>query len=105
MDDIRELDFGDWEGKTATEILQTHPTELSAFWQDPNSMTPPGGEAFSVFESRIRWSWEQRLSDPRQSQLMVCHAGPIRMIRLIELGLPTEQLMHYEVQPGSLHQF
>ena len=105
VEGLKELDFGEWEGQTATQILQTHPDELTAFWRDPYSITPPGGESYALFESRIRQSWEERLSDARRSQLIVCHAGPIRMIRVLEYQLPVDQLMHYEVASGSLHQF
>lgn len=49
---LRELDFGEWEGKTYAE-LKDHPAYRS--WiDDPSSVTPPDGESLMSFQIRIR---------------------------------------------------
>jgi len=49
---LRELHFGEWEGKTY-EDLKGNP--LYRRWiEDPAAVTPPGGESWEAFSSRIR---------------------------------------------------
>ncbi|MEK3733845.1 MULTISPECIES: histidine phosphatase family protein [Paenibacillus] len=48
---LRELDFGQWEGKTYDD-LKENPAYRS--WiDDPSSVTPPGGESWEAFQQRI----------------------------------------------------
>src|SRR5262249_40011302 len=43
-DDLRETDFGDWEGFTLAEIQQRWPAAAAAWRRDPEQ-APPGGES------------------------------------------------------------
>src|SRR3546814_10086214 len=39
----RELDFGDWDGKAASDVDRE---ALGRFWGDPDAFPPPGGESW-----------------------------------------------------------
>src|ERR1700753_1908991 len=43
-DDLRETDFGDWDGFTLAEIEQRWPVAV-ARWRDRPEQSPPGGES------------------------------------------------------------
>src|SRR5246500_4913012 len=45
-DDLRETDFGDWDGFTLAEIQQRWPAAAAAWRRDPEQ-APPGGESFA----------------------------------------------------------
>src|SRR3546814_4657391 len=40
----RELDFGDWDGKAASDVDRE---ALGRFWGDPDAFPPPGGGSWS----------------------------------------------------------
>ncbi|MGV8812397.1 histidine phosphatase family protein, partial [Pseudomonas aeruginosa] len=42
--DLRELHFGDWEGRSAASRRDGHSEALGRFWADPYVFTPPGGQ-------------------------------------------------------------
>ena len=46
-DDLRETDFGAWEGLTFREARQRWPDEVTAWLGDPE-VAPPGGESFAA---------------------------------------------------------
>ncbi len=50
---IREINFGEWEGLSASQIADRWPETSEKFWNDPNSATPPGGESWSGFAARV----------------------------------------------------
>lgn len=78
---LREIHFGDWEGKTASELLAADPEALACFWNDPVSYPPPGAEDVRELETRVRLAWDDlttRLAGMRV--LVVTHGGPLRII-------------------------
>src|SRR5690349_8892340 len=77
-DDLRETDFGDWEGFTLAEIQQRWPTAAAAWRRDPER-APPGGESFADTAHRVDRACDRLLRDHGgQTVLVVSHITPIR---------------------------
>ncbi|MGO1501378.1 MAG: histidine phosphatase family protein [Marinobacter sp.] len=78
---LREISFGEWEGRTAEDVMASDGERLRQFWANPIASTPPGGEPAIDFNGRVVQSWhhwQQALAG--QKVLIVCHGGVIRMI-------------------------
>lgn len=101
--DLRELDFGQWEGRTAAELMVDQSEALGRFWENPYSFTPPGGEPLPEFEARILTAIE-RLTDRYAGEriLLVTHGGVMRLLLAEARGLPREQLLQVEVGHGAM---
>lgn len=101
--DLRELHFGDWEGRTAAQIVQTQADELGRFWSDPYAYTPPGGEPVGAFAERVVTAME-RLTRQHAGKrvLLVTHGGVMRLLLARARGLPREQLLQVEVGHGAM---
>lgn len=101
--DLRELDFGDWEGRSPADLMVDHSEALGRFWSDPYGFTPPGGEPVAMFEARIL-KGIKRLIDrcPGERVLLVSHGGVMRLLLAQARGLPREQLLQVEVGHGDL---
>ncbi len=97
-----EVDFGDWEGVTATELAKSDSNQLNAFWQDPTHHTPPNGEPFQQFQQRVLGGWGTVIQKPAKHILLITHGGPIRIILAAILGMPSQNLMRLEVPHASL---
>jgi len=101
---LREIHFGDWEGKTAAEILAAYPDRLERFWNDPVNHPPPGGESFSAFQARVLGAWDDLLARHAGTHLLiVTHGGPIRVILGHARGLPWAEALRLPVPLASLH--
>ena len=90
-DDLREINFGEWEGRTADEVMASDGARLSQFWADPVATTPPQGEPVIDFQRRVvaSWQhWQQQLAGQRV--LVVCHGGIVRMIVAEVLHIPLK---------------
>ena len=80
LPDLKEMHFGDWDGKTFAE-LNSQWDALENFWQKPAEITPPNGESLSDFRDRIAQVWRDIVfSSQNTHTLVVAHAGVIRMI-------------------------
>jgi alpha-ribazole phosphatase len=100
---LAELDFGDWEGQTAADLLTTDAEALGRFWADPLAHPPPGGEPLLVFQARVLAAWNELLRQDRGDRtLVVSHGGVIRIILCQVLGFPLVRLLELNVGHASL---
>ncbi|MBN6055335.1 bifunctional RNase H/acid phosphatase [Nonomuraea sp. RK-328] len=103
-DDLRETDFGAWEGHTFTEVQRGWPEELTR-WLADSDVAPPGGESFSQVAERVQRA-RDRLLDRYEGRtvLVVSHVTPIKTLLRLALAAPPEALyrMHLDVACLSL---
>ena len=98
-DDLRETDFGDWEGFTLAEIQQRWPAAVAA-WQHNPEQAPPGGESFADTAQRVHRACDRLLQDHSgQTVLVVSHITPIKILLCRALGVPLGTL--YRLYLGS----
>ena len=76
---LRELDFGEWEGRTAAELMVSASDALTRFWRDPLAHPPPGGETIQALQARVLAAWREIIGW-REPALIISHGGPIRVI-------------------------
>ena len=101
--DLQELHFGAWEGRSAAALMETDADALGRFWSDPYGFTPPEGEPVSDFSARVL-AVVQRLHQAYAGErvLLVSHGGVMRLLLARARGLPREQLLNVEVGHGGL---
>ena len=100
---LRELDFGGWEGKTYDELQ--HDEQYRQWLDDPQALSPPGGESLAAFRTRVAsWLEEVQQGQYRHSTelpvLVVAHGGSIRM--LVSILDPDRSFWDIEVPSGAL---
>lgn len=102
-DRLREMHFGDWEGRSTTELLRTEPDRVSRFWHDPAANPPPGAEPFITFRDRVLDAWASLSAQNAHSHhLVILHGGPIRTILGYVLELPPHALLRLEVPHAAI---
>ncbi|KPH64518.1 hypothetical protein AMS58_12170 [Pseudoalteromonas porphyrae] len=94
-DDIREFNFGDWDGRKYDELWElTHSPSIGDFWQSPWLVTPPCGENMADFYQRVFLWWQRLLmnivNNHTHKQLVITHAGVIKQLLGIICELPKE---------------
>ena len=98
-----EVGFGDWEGKSRTELEQLDPGQVSRFYQDPINNRPPGAEPLEDFVERVSGGFTKLLSDySGQSVLVVAHAGVIRAILSRVLMMPPAAMYRIHVANAGM---
>jgi alpha-ribazole phosphatase len=101
--DLQELHFGDWEGHSAAQLMETDAEGLGLFWADPYGFTPPNGEPVTAFSVRVLAAVE-RLQKAHDGErvLLISHGGVMRLLLAQARGLPREQLLQVSVSHGAL---
>jgi alpha-ribazole phosphatase len=102
----QEIDFGQWEGKTAQQIEEETPGILDLFYSDPTKYSPPDGEPFACFNDRINQSWHTLLHQyPEQHILLITHGGVIRTLFMQLLAIPVPHNFRVHIGHASLSRF
>ncbi|MCL5061296.1 MAG: alpha-ribazole phosphatase family protein [Candidatus Thermoplasmatota archaeon] len=100
---LKEVGFGEWEGKSAAEIEQAAPGTLARFKADPVNARPAGAEPLPTFHARVAAALDDLLAQHAgQHVLLVGHAGVMRMALAWALRIPLEHAYRIEVASASL---
>lgn len=103
VEDFRECDFGEWEGKTAREIAASD--DRFAHWiaGGGEAVTPPGGESGGVFMQRVCAAFEKLVEalmrSGTTSAVIVAHGGTLMSI-LSTYGIPKADFYDWMAEPG-----
>lgn len=99
-DRLREVGFGEWEGKTPDQLMQQRLAEYNAFYADPVHNRPPGAENLDAFIERVTAAYRQLAEQyAGQHVLVVAHAGVIRAV--IAHVLHAEPLGLYRIKVNN----
>lgn len=98
--ELREIDFGDWEGKTFTEISSTWPEKVQEWGTWSESFTFPAGENIGGFLDRIREVKSCIDSCDDEKILVISHGGVIRTLICLYLGLSAGNYLLFEIKAG-----
>ena len=99
--DLRETDFGAWEGLNFAEVEQRYPGDLRTWLASPD-VAPTGGESFAAVARRVAVSRDKLLARyPGRTALLVTHVTPIKTMVRLALGAPPETLFRIDLSAAS----
>lgn len=89
---LREVDFGDAEGRTRDELKASIPDAFEAFTEDPVANHWPGGEDPAAAADRgLECLREVGATERDGRVLVVCHTTLIRLMMCSLLGIPLRE--------------
>ncbi len=101
--ELREVDFGTWEGMTYAEIAQSDPQGMSRMMRLDPEFAPGNGELLGGFLARVQCVAELITRHPASHILVVTHGGIFRALLCHLLELETRKHFHtFEVAPGAM---
>lgn len=101
MEGLDEIDFGDWTGKSFSEL------EGDEAWQQWNeargSARCPGGESMTEAVARAVAAIESIATEQGEKTVVaVSHCDIIRGVIAHMLGLPLDNILRFDVDPASV---
>ena len=101
---LREINFGDWEGRTWVELQEAYPDDWQKRLQDLTNYQVPGGESLQDAADRIRPVIRRILQKhPNGDVALLAHGGVNRIILLDAIGAALEQAFSIEQDYGCLN--
>lgn len=109
LDELGEMNFGDWEGKFTAELFEQFPNELTIWWQSPTEFTPPNGESIDAFAKRIDTALikiEQFAKANQYDKLcIISHGGVIKYLYCEAQMLSLDEILKQPAELGEFHHF
>jgi ribonuclease H / adenosylcobalamin/alpha-ribazole phosphatase len=100
--DLRELDFGAWEGLTAAEAKAKSPLAFRR-WSGALDVRPPGGESIADVSARVARARARLLErHAGKTVLVVSHVTPIKLLLAAGLGVPDDIVYRVFLEAASL---
>lgn len=97
-EDLREVDFGDWEGRTFEQIAASDPAGVNRWAEFSDDFAFPGGESIGSFLNRVGRVASRLAAEPSDRLLVVTHGGVIRAMICRLLGLHPSQYVLFNVR-------
>ncbi len=104
-DDLREIDFGRWEGMSFKEIAAGDPDAVDRWAALEKDFAFPDGEGLHAFRERVEAVAGRMKDDPAETVIAFTHGGVIRLLICHFLGLDNRSFPLFDVQPASLSEF
>jgi broad specificity phosphatase PhoE len=89
IEDLREVDQGEWESRLLDEVAAQDGERLQTWWNAPHTVRLPAGESLiEVQERALRALWTLEARHHGQTVGIVAHGGVNKTILLEMLGAP-----------------
>jgi alpha-ribazole phosphatase len=98
FDELKEINFGVWEGHTYNEITEKWPGEIEAFYASEGTARAHGGESFMDVEERATKKVKELLAhhEDGDTVLIVSHGAAIRCLLFGLLGLSMGRIWAFQ---------
>jgi len=100
--ELREMDFGIFEGLTYNEIMKRYAKIYKRWLEDPFAVVIPNGESLKHLNDRANRALSKIVSGNKNKVIaIVTHAGPIKMV--LSSILKTKDIWKLKPDLGSLN--
>jgi len=100
----REIDMGEWEGRTIASLHDEAPQLVASLFDDPASFKYPQGESFADFTARVQRALDQLLTTHDTGNVaLIVHGGVCRAILGSVLGVAMHNWLRLAQDYGSLN--
>jgi broad specificity phosphatase PhoE len=103
--DLREVDFGRWEGRSFAEIADTGGGEdglIDRWRKSASDFSFPDGESLRGFVARVARVADRLAASPADTVLAITHGGVIRAAICHLLGLDPRNYLLFDVRHASI---
>jgi glutamate-1-semialdehyde 2,1-aminomutase len=92
---LRELNFGAWEGRNFNDVNAENPNAMKNFYTDPERANIPESEPFPEFQRRIAGRVREIVAQERGKRIViVSHGASIRILLADILSMPIRSIWH-----------
>jgi alpha-ribazole phosphatase len=99
---LKEINFGDWEGKNWAEINEADLNKWMANFVEEKA---PNGENLIALFGRVSEFFDELRTKNHKKVLIISHAGVIRCVWAYLLKIPLDQIFKIPVEYGEVFSF
>lgn len=96
LNELREINMGEWEGKTFSEIRRNDEHIFNYRMENLEDFKPKNGESFRECGKRAVNIFNKITEDDAHNIVIVAHAGVNRVILAAILGIPLKNIFKFQ---------
>ena len=100
--DLREVDFGAWEGLSFSDIAGKDAAAVDRWARFEPGFRFPGGESIADFTRRIGAAADRMAAAPQETVVAFTHGGVIRFMLCALLRLDPRSYAAFEIRPAGV---
>lgn len=101
--DLRETNFGAWEGMDFAEISARDGDLARQFWTEPGDVAPPKGESWNTMATRVSHALDRAITSQTADDLIVvAHFGVILAIVQMATSMSAKSVLSFQIDNLSL---
>ncbi|MGJ4788293.1 histidine phosphatase family protein [Leptospira koniambonensis] len=101
-EELQELDFGNWEGRSFSELSELHLEGLKKFSDFSPSFRFPNGESLREFQARAEVFKDHILSSSDTNIFVLSHGGILSILLCSFLNIPVSFYTKFKFSPSTL---
>lgn len=100
---LREMNFGDWEGRTFADVKNRYPELLNKWLENSFETRIPGGETAEEVNSRVIKAWANisAAASERDTVAVVAHGGSLRLLLCHLTGIDSSRHWDFIIGHGE----
>jgi broad specificity phosphatase PhoE len=103
MEELREVSFGNWEGRLINEIKKDEPGELEKWFHKPASVSIKGAEDLFSFRERVVGAFEKIVRGGNGGDILVISHGGVICVYLTHLlGMSLDDMWAFSLPNASI---
>ena len=99
---LEEINLGEWEGLSWTEVKEKYPTEYEEWYINRRYTKPPKGEAYEDMLQRVLKSIYKIISENSKDVVIVTHSAVIMCIQCYITNTPFSEMMKFKADNTSI---
>lgn len=100
---LRELNFGDWDGRLFADIAKTDPVTSREFWETPGTIAAPNGESWNDLSARISNAVDAVIASHGIGDIViVAHFAVILTALQRASGMPSKAAFSFKIDNLSV---
>ena len=100
----REIDMGEWEGRTFAALHGEAPRLVAQLFNDPARFVYPHGESFGAFTARVRGALDKLVKTHESGNIaLITHGGVCRVVVGDALGMPAQNCLRLAQDYGCVN--
>ena len=100
--DLREVDFGAWEGLSFSDIAGKDAAAVDRWARLEDDFRFPGGESIAGFRSRVGDAARRMAAMPQETVVAFTHGGVIRFMLCALLRLDPRSYVAFDIRPAGV---
>ncbi|MFH0847416.1 MAG: histidine phosphatase family protein [Chloroflexota bacterium] len=101
--ELREINYGEWEGRKRSEIRDKYPEIYRRLRSDPIDVAIPGGESFKQVAERVISIFNSIAAEgDGKTVALVSHGNPIKILIVHALSMPYNMWGIFDIGNASI---